>query len=85
MPNPILFATREGDVLLRDTVANFHVWVVTRAGATDPDPQSTPFTADSRVAALEEALRLAVSTGGVVFSIDRAGVWTEVPRLRKRT
>jgi len=74
------FDTREGDVLVRDLITDFYVWMVTEFASLKPDRYIYPFVTYRRDLALEHAFMLAAGSGGRVFWIDRARAWTEVRR-----
>jgi hypothetical protein len=76
--------TRQGDIIVRDRAVFFHVWRVTRDGATEPDRDIQPFATDRRHEALEKAVDMARGSDARVFVIDRAGVWTEARRPGSR-
>jgi hypothetical protein len=68
--------TTEGDVIIQRLTSYYRVWVVTRDGAQEPDPNVEPRTVVGR----EDAERLARDwtreTNGQIFRIEPDGTWS---------
>ena len=65
--------TREGDVIIQQLTSLYRVWIVTKDGSRDPDPNVGPSTFLGREAAEESARNWIKETKGRILLIDLDG------------
>ena len=70
--------TKEGDVIVQRLTSFYRVWVVTKDGSREPDPNIGARTVLGREAAEADARRWADETKGRVLLIDLDGKLTEL-------
>ena len=68
----------EGDIIIRRLTSYWQVWIVTKDGSLEPDPNVDPKVAVGWDAAVQTARNIAKGTRGRIFLVEQGGALSEI-------